>query len=75
MIALVYTDDGPGGMCAQACSVTRPGLKVTLFDTEDALHEYLSAHSADRTGRRAQFRIISDIDDDGYDTFEDRRTH
>lgn len=57
-VALVYTDEGPGGPCGQSCSTTSEWSRVYLFDDEDSARKWLDAQGAPRR-KRARWHIVS----------------
>jgi hypothetical protein len=52
MFAVVYTDEGPSGICGQAMSTTCPWTRVWLFSGEQEMHAFLKAKEPVKTGRK-----------------------
>ena len=52
MFAVVYTDEGPSGICGQAMSITCPWTRVWLFSSEQAMHAFLKVQEPVKTGRK-----------------------
>ena len=55
LFALVYEDDGPSGICGQACSITNPWKRLYLFETEEKMREF--ARSVENSQGRLRPRI------------------
>ena len=53
---VVYTDEGPTGICAQCMSITCPHCYIYLFDTEEEAREYMAITKIGRNGRKKQNR-------------------
>jgi hypothetical protein len=71
--AAVYTDEGPKGIGAQACSITRPWLEVHLFVTEFQARDYIAAMGVFDGRKRPQWRLATPGDKDGFDELSDHR--
>lgn len=52
MFAVVYTDEGPSGICGQAMSITRPWTRIWLFSSEQTMHAFLKVQEPVKTGRK-----------------------
>lgn len=64
-IALVYTDQGPGGICGQDCNTTSCWTKVWLFESFDAAVKFTQEHPLPRR-KRARYDICTTSDCEHY---------
>jgi len=56
LFAVAYEDDGPSGICGQACSITNPWRKLYLFETEEKMREFV--RKIEQTTGRLRGRIV-----------------
>lgn len=63
--ALVYTDQGPGGICGQDCNTTSCWTKVWLFESFDAAVKFTQEHPLPRR-KRARYDICTTEDCEHY---------
>ena len=66
---VIYTDEGPAGICGQSTSITCPLVYVWAFNTEDEAYE-LAATKPGRAG--SKMRVYVGGRGQGI-RFEDRR--
>jgi hypothetical protein len=69
MIYVNYRDDGPAGLCAQACSITSPWNRLYRFENFDAFRQWLKSFE-DNPPKRANPRIQNYWSDDIEDGME-----
>ena len=72
-VALVYTDEGPGGPCGQGMHTTSAWTRVYVFDDEDAARSWLEKQPK-TTRRRVRWAMVGNPETFGpTHTLEDRR--
>lgn len=62
-VAVVYTDDGPGGPCGQDCVTTSAWTKVHIFESQDAAREWINSNPTPRRNRPKYFMCFMQGDD------------
>lgn len=73
LIALIYTDQGPKGICAQSCTITNNWLQIHLFDDEDKARAFCKKTGLPNGRKKPQWDIVSETEGDGYDNLTDHR--
>lgn len=57
-VLVIYTDDGPTGICGQSMDTTCPHACIHWFPNEAAYREFSEKHKLGRSGRRASVRVV-----------------
>jgi hypothetical protein len=65
-VAVVYTDQGPGGICGQDVNTTSCWTKVWLFESFDEAVKFTQKYPVAGSRKRARYTICTTQDYEHY---------